>query len=246
MGRLAIMQPYFLPYIGYWQLLRAAERFVVYDDVNYIKGGWVNRNRVLVNGAAAYITVPLQRSSPYRRICDISLDPSLVWREKMVRTIETAYRRAGCFDQVFPVIEGVIRHEASDLSAYLVHQLHELAAFMGIRTEFVASSRCYGNGDLSGQERVIDICRREGANAYINAQGGQALYDADAFFGAGMDLRFIVMRSLPYKQRSPGFVPCLSIVDALMEVGPDGMKAHLDAFDLVGGQAAGRAGVTDD
>lgn len=242
MGRLAIMQPYFLPYVGYWQLLHAVDRFVVYDDVNYIKGGWVNRNRVLINGAATYITVPLQRSSPYRRICDISLDPSPVWRDRMLRTIATTYRKADFFEQVFPVIEGVICHEAGDLSAYLVYQLRELAAFMGIKTEFVATSRCYGNDSLAGQARVFDICGREGASNYVNAQGGMALYDADAFGRAGINLQFIVMRPLPYRQRSPGFMPGLSILDALMEVGVDGIRAHLDAFDLVGRNSAGCIG----
>lgn len=233
MKSLAIMQPYFFPYIGYWQLIHAVDHFVIYDDVNYIKGGWVNRNRILINGEPAYITVPLHQPSPYKRICDIALQPSPLWRNKLVKMVEMTYRKSPCFIEVFPIIEEIIRHESDNLSDYLAHQLQTLAVFMGIKTEFVVTSRPYENNDLSGQERVLNICKREEAITYINPQGGQTLYDTETFLSVGIDLRFIVMRPLPYKQRAAGFVPYLSIIDALMEVGPIEIKHHLDAFDLM-------------
>ena len=152
--QLAIMQPYFFPYIGYWQLIHAVDRFVIYDDVNYIKGGWVNRNRILINGEPAYITVPLCQSSPYKSICEIALQPSLLWRNKLVKMVEITYRKSPCFIEVFPIIEKMIRYESDNLSDYLAHQLQTLAVFMGIKTEFIVTSRCYGNNGLSRQERV--------------------------------------------------------------------------------------------
>ena len=230
------MQPYFFPYIGYWQLIRAVDRFVVYDDVNYIKGGWINRNRILVNSKPVYITVPLLHSSPNKRICDIALQPSPIWRSKLLKTIEMNYRKAPYFNEVYPVIEALICHESENLSDYLAHQLRSLAEFMGIKTEFVLTSRIYGNSDLSGQGRLLDICIHDEATTYINPQGGRALYDAEAFRRAGVDLRFICMRTLPYKQRSDGFVPSLSVIDTLMEIGPVKIKHHLDTFDLIGGK----------
>lgn len=233
MKSLAIMQPYLFPYIGYWQLIHAVDRFVVYDDVNYIKGGWINRNRVLINGEPTFITVPLYQPSSFKRICDISLQPSLLWRNKLARTVEITYRKAPFFAEVFPVIDKLMRYESDNLAHYLAHQLQDLAAFMGIKSEFVVTSRCYKNNELSSQERIIDICKREGAGTYINPQGGQALYDTETFRGAGIDLRFIVMRPLPYKQRAAGFIPFLSIIDTLMEVGANEIKHHLDAFDLM-------------
>jgi hypothetical protein len=230
---LAVMQPYLFPYMGYWQLIRAVDRFVIYDDVNYIKGGWVNRNRILINGQPSYITVPLQQSSQNKRICDLSLDSSLVWRNKLVKAIEISYRRAPFFSEFFPVTEQLIRYEESNLAGYLANQLKVLCHLMGIDTEFVLSSRSYGNSDLSAQARVMDICQRESASIYINSPGGKALYDAQSFHAAGVGLRFIAMRPIPYKQRHPGFIPYLSIIDALMEVGPSGIAHHLDAYDLV-------------
>jgi len=228
------MQPYFFPYIGYWQLIHAVDRFVIYDDVNYIKGGWINRNRILINGQSTYITVPLNQPSPNRRICDTTLLPSTIWRDKMVKMVEITYRKSAFFSEVFPVVEGLIRYETDSLSNYLAHHLQTLTAFMGIRTDLVVTSRCYENNELSGQERIIDICKREKATTYINPQGGQTLYDSEAFRKAGINLRFIIMRPFSYQQRSSGFVQHLSIIDVLMEVGADGIRQHLDAVDLIG------------
>lgn len=231
--KLAIMQPYFFPYIGYWQLILAVNRFVIYDDVNYIKGGWINRNRILINGEPAYLTAPLHQASAFKRICDTTLQPSLTWRDKQVKSIEITYRKAINFAVVFPIIERLIRHETDSLPDYLAHQLRTLSALMGVNTEFITTSRCYENSALSGQERILDICLREGATTYVNPQGGQRLYDPRAFRDSGIDLRFTVMRPFPYRQRSAGFVPYLSIIDALMEIGPIGIRQHLDAFDLI-------------
>jgi len=231
--KLAIMQPYFFPYIGYWQLIYVVDRFVIYDDVNYIKSGWINRNRILINGEPTYITAPLFQASSFKRICDTVLHPSPIWREKLVKMVETMYRKAPQFEEVFPVIEQLIRHETNNLADYLAYQLRLLSAYMGIETEYIITSRSYGNDALSGQVRILDICKREGAANYINPQGGQLLYDTATFHNAGIDLRFILMRPLPYKQRTKGFIPYLSIIDALMEVGPSEIKRYLDAFDLV-------------
>ncbi|BBO17717.1 WbqC family protein [Candidatus Brocadia pituitae] len=233
MMTIAIMQPYFFPYIGYWQLIHAVNRFVICDDVNYITGGWINRNRILINGDPAYITMPLSHASQNKHICRISLLPGPVWQNQMVKSIEHAYRRAPFFAVVFPVVERLIRHEAENLSDYLTYQLQTMVTFMGINTEFVMTSRCYKNAHLSGQARVLDICRREGATTYINPQGGRTLYATEAFRAEGLDLHFIVMRPLPYKQRASWFVPYLSIIDALMEIGPVEIMHHLMNYDLI-------------
>jgi hypothetical protein len=232
--KLAIMQPYFFPYVGYWQLIHSADRFVIYDDVNFIKGGWINRNRILIKGEPAYITVPLHQASSFKRICDTTLQPSSSWRDKRVKMVEMTYRKAPSFAEVFPVIEQLIRYETDSLTDYLAHQLQTLCAFIGINTEFVTTSRCYANSDLFGQQRVLDICFREGATVYINPQGGQDLYESSTFRSCGLSLRFIVTRPFAYRQRSSAtFVPYLSIIDALMELGPIQVRQHLDAFDLI-------------
>lgn len=233
MRTIAIMQPYFFPYLGYWQLMRSVDRFILLDDVNYINRGWINRNRILVNGAPIYITAPLSHASQNKRICDIALQPGTLWKRKLVKTIEIAYRRSAYFDEVFPLIEKLIVHEEDNLANYLAHQLQSLSVFMRIGTEFVASSRDFENEDLRGQERIVDICKREGANAYVNAQGGQSLYDAEAFREAGVTLRFILMRPITYVQESGVFVPNLSIIDLLMAIGQEAIDRHLQAYELM-------------
>lgn len=239
MKSLAIMQPYFFPYIGYWQLIHAVDKFVIYDDVNYITRGWVNRNRILINGEPAYITVPLIQASQNKLILETMMQSPDAWQNKLVRSVANTYGKATYFNEVFPVVEALIRFETSSLADYLAHQLQTLSRFMGITTEFVVSSRCYGNSELDRQERILDICKREGVTQYINAPGGKALYDTKTFADVGIDLRFIHMQSIAYPQRSvtslgaSNFVPYLSIIDALMEVGANHIKPHLDAFELL-------------
>ena len=232
MKSLAIMQPYFFPYIGYWQLIHTVDHFVIYDDVNYIKGGWINRNRILINDTPTYITIPLHQSSPYKSICNTFLQSSINWRDKLLKMIENTYRKSPYFTEAYPVIEKIIHYETDNLSEYLVHQLRTLTTFMEIKTEFVLTSRSYENDFLSGQNRVIDICKRENANVYINAIGGQSLYNSRVFGDAGVNLNFIEMNPLPYKQKANEFIPYLSIIDALMEIGSIGIKEHLDSFEL--------------
>ncbi|MBV8626131.1 MAG: WbqC family protein [Herbaspirillum sp.] len=233
MMRLAIMQPYLFPYIGYWQLMRAADRFVIFDDVNYINRGWINRNRLLINGEPTFITLPLRQASQNRKICEIDIAPAAEWQRKMLKMVEVTYRKAPHFAEVFPLVERILAFPEQNLAAFLAHQLQALAGFMGLSVQFETSSRSYGNSELVAQERILDICRREQADVYVNAQGGKALYDPASFSAEGIELRFIAMRPQAYVQRSTGFTPYLSVIDVLMEVGPAGIGAHLDAYDYV-------------
>ena len=230
--KLAIMQPYFFPYIGYWQLIRSVDRFIIFDDVNYINRGWVNRNRILINGAPSYFTVPLHQASQNKKIYEIKTAEGSIWRDKLLKMIEITYRRASCFSDVFPVVEELISCEKDNLSEYLAYQLKVMAVFMDIDTEFVKTSRIYGNEYISGEDRILDICKKENATIYINPQGGQYLYNYNRFEKLGVELYFLFVHSIIYKQRSPVFVPYLSIIDVLMEVGPKGIKRYLDAFEL--------------
>lgn len=230
--KIAIMQPYFFPYIGYWQLIHAVDRFVILDDVSYINRGWINRNRILINGNPTYITLPLHRASQNKKICEMQISTHTNWQDKLLRTIETTYRKSPHFPEVFPVIEDIIRYETSQLTDYLANQLQQIASFISIDTELVLTSRKYSTDHLAGQERIIDICRQENATHYINPQGGQDLYDKQAFNRMHIDLSFLTMKPLPYKQRNGQFIPYLSIIDVLMEVGAAEFKTHLESYAL--------------
>jgi WbqC-like protein family len=234
--KLAIMQPYLLPYLGYFQLLHAADRFVIYDDVAFIKQGWINRNRILINGRATYFTVPLRQASSFRLIADTQIDDGPQnhrWRDKMLKTFENAYRRAPCFERVFPLLEDVIRRPAAGMKGMALAGIDVVARYLDIRTARVESSSVYRNAHLSGQDRVLDICRAERAVSYLNPIGGTQLYDREAFARAGLTVKFLKPLSIEYKQFGAPFVPDLSIVDVLMFNPPETARGFLDRYELL-------------
>ncbi len=227
------MQPYFFPYLGYWQLLNYVDRFVVYDDVNYIKGGWVNRNRILINGDPRYLTVPIIGASQNKMICDLEMDTSAPWRRKMLKSIEGAYCKSPSFDEVYPVLHEVISYDCGHLATFLENQLDAIAKLLGITTELRVASGCYEKAGLAGEERIVDICLAEGATTYINPEGGMHLYHYKSFYGAGVSLQFLKMNSISYEQNSKEFQPNLSIIDLLMSLGSVGVQQLLEDFTLI-------------
>lgn len=230
--RLAIMQPYFLPHLGYFQLLHAAERFVIYDDVTYRKGGFINRNRMLLEGAPRYFTVPLHGASPNKRICDVELGNVAAWRKKFLRSLEHAYGKAPHFEEAYALADRVSGYETTNLADFLAHGLRTVAEHLGLDTELVPTSRVYGNEELRGQERVLDICRREGATCYVNAPGGRKLYRSEDFRARGIDLRFLETDPVEYDQGGTPFVPRLSILDVLMWNPPERVRELVAAYSL--------------
>jgi hypothetical protein len=230
--KLAIMQPYFLPYIGYFQLMAAADKFVIYDDVNFIKGGWINRNRILLHGREHLVTIPLTNASPNRLINVIEIVGGSAWRRKLSATIEQAYRAAPYFEMIVPLLKQIIHHPVRNLSAYGRHAIEIIRGYLEIGGTLVPSAAIYNNSKLKGEERVIDICHREKANVYLNAPGGRALYHPERFRTAGISLRFVEPAPIAYPQFGGEFCPSLSIIDVLMFNSREEAKALLSRFEL--------------
>lgn len=233
MKTIAIMQPYFLPYIGYFQLLAAVDKFVVLDDVNYINRGWVNRNRLLLNGTAHTFTVPLRGASQNRLICDIALVSEQGWRDKLMCTIRQAYGSAPCYMQVSTLLESLINYPSVRLDEFLLNSLREIVRYLSLEVEIVSTSRVYKNAPLKGPERILDICLQERADRYINPIGGLDLYDRASFLEQGIQLNFLRSRPIAYHQGKGEFVPWLSILDILMFNGPPAVRQLLSEMDLV-------------
>ncbi|MCU0338885.1 MAG: WbqC family protein [Spirosomaceae bacterium] len=231
--RLAIMQPYFLPYIGYLQLIQAVDKFVFYDDVNYINKGWVNRNRMLLNGQEYLFTIPLKDASQNKRINEISLSDDPKWRDKLLKTIEQSYKKAPYFGETFGLIEQILRLPTTNLSEWIFGSFGLLNAHLGITTEIVASSGIYQNTHLKAQERILDICRQERATHYINPIGGTELYDKATFETEGMTLNFLKTNRIEYPQFKNEFVPWLSILDVMMFNTPETIQDFLEEYALV-------------
>ena len=209
------MQPYFLPYIGYFQLMRAVDVFVVYDNIKYTKKGWINRNRLLLNGEPAVFSLPLRSASDLLDVRDRTLAPQFDPR-KLLAQIHGAYRRAPHFDEYFPIVSDIVGFESRNLFDFIFNSIDAIRKILQIDTRLVVSSQIDADHSRSGQDRVIDICRQLGANRYLNPPGGRALYAKEAFESRGMELAFLSPRLLPYSQFGADFVPALSILDVLM------------------------------
>lgn len=214
--KLAIMQPYLFPYIGYFQLIASVDKFVFYDDVNWIKNGWINRNRLMISGLVRYITVPLAGVSSFNKICDVKLQPAEIWQRKLCESIRQSYSKAPYFEEVYGLISDVLHTNTTSAAELAKKSVCKTASYLQISTEFVNSSSAYGNETLVGRERVIDICRLEAASSYYNLPGGRSLYENDEFFTHGISLHFIEPELRDYKNASTVFTPGLSIIDILM------------------------------
>lgn len=216
MTTIAIMQPYFLPYLGYFQLIAAVDKFILLDDAAYMKQGWINRNRMLLNGAPHFFTLPILGASPHRRICDLSLSAQPSWRDKLLTSIHHAYCRAPHYRTVLPLVEKIVHFESVQLDSYLLNSLRTMMHYLEIKTELLPSSRIYGNHELHGEIRVLDICRQEDASRYINAAGGVHLYQHEHFRQNGILLKFLNSDVTHYRQGRHQHVPMLSILDVIM------------------------------
>jgi hypothetical protein len=214
--RIALMQPYFFPYIGYFQLMAACDLFVVYDDVQFIKGGWLNRNRILVNGSPEWITLPVASAPHTLCIRDRSYllhDRSAV---RLPARIASAYRRAPFVERTMRLVEEILCFPDANVAMFNTHLLRRVASHLGIFTPVALSSQIPKTCLLSKEERVLAICRAVGATSYVNAIGGRPLYSQRAFSQASIELKFLSCEAMPYAQLGEEHVPSLSVIDLLM------------------------------
>ncbi|MBP2446513.1 WbqC family protein [Rhizobium leguminosarum] len=231
--KLAIMQPYFFPYIGYFQLIHAVDKFVVYDNIKYTKKGWINRNRILRNGEDSTFSLPIKAASDSLDICDRTLSTEFD-RDKLVNQIQGAYRRAPFFSNAFPVIEQAIRFQDSNLYSYIFNSIMKVCDYLGIKTEFIVSSKMTIDHDLRAETKVLALCEEAGASVYINAIGGVELYSRETFNARDIDLKFIKSKPFEYPQFGGEFIPWLSIIDVIMFNSAESIQTKiLNEYELI-------------
>lgn len=233
--KLAIMQPYIFPYIGYFQLISAVDKFVFYDDVNFIKQGWVNRNRILLNGKEHLFSLPMKKQSSFNNILDtyVNRQQYIVWKKKFYKTLEQAYKKAPYYDKVYPLISAVLE-SGNDSIAYIAKASIKITCrYLNIDKQWNDSSSSYKNEHLFAQERVIDICRKESASTYINPIGGVELYSDSEFKQHQIELKFLKSTMIHYRQFDDRFVPGLSIIDVMMFNPVERVKMFLTHYELV-------------
>lgn len=230
--KLGIMQPYFFPYLGYWQLINAVDKYVVYDDVTYIKGGWINRNNILLNNSSHLITLSLVNSSSFKNINEIEITRDSIKLEKLLKTIRVAYMKAPHYKEIMPIIEKLVRTN-TNIAKLNFNSIIEINKYLNIQTEILLSSQIKKDNKLKAQDKVIHINEILGADTYYNAIGGQTLYSKEIFKEKGINLRLLKMNELRYKQFNNEFVPNLSIIDVLMFNKKETIQKYLDNFCLI-------------
>ena len=227
---LGIMQPYFMPYIGYWQLMAAVDTYVVYDDVNYIKGGWVSRNNILMNGKPYMFTITLNGASPNKLFNEITIRDDF---RKFLRMLDYCYAHAPYHAEIMPLMEQICEYENRSLGEFMMNSFQQVLNYLDIDTRLVLSSRIEKDNTLRGSEKVKHICHLLQAETYLNAIGGQELYDKADFKAAGIELRFLQTNTLTYPQQCEPFVPNLSIIDVLMHNGKERTQRLLKEYTLI-------------
>lgn len=225
------MQPYFFPYIGYFQLINAVDKFVVYDDVSFIKNGWINRNKIIMNNEVKWLTLQVQNASSNKYIYEVDVGSN---HNKILKSIFYNYSKAINFKECFSLIEKVMKLDINNLSLFLIEQLKLICRRLDIKTEILVSSDLSLHKNLKGEDRVIAICKSLGAEVYINSIGGINLYDKYHFQKENIELRFINSRCKVYPQSTLDFKPNLSIVDVMMNNSYADVITMLDDYDLMG------------
>lgn len=232
--RIAIMQPYFLPYLGYFQLIKAVNIFVVYDNIKYTKKGWINRNRILLDGKDALFTIPLAGSSDFLPVNQKHIASDYDSKKvKMLARIRYAYKKAPYFASVFPVIERIFNYNSRNLFDFIFYSIRVILELLDINTTLVVSSTLLIDHQYKGVNKVLAICNSLHADTYINPIGGIRLYTGKEFKDCGINLYFHYMNIVPYAQASGTFISHLSIIDVLMYNSPEQVNKMLEQYTLI-------------
>ena len=234
--KVAVMQPYVFPYIGYFQLIKAVDKFIFYDDVNFIKGGWINRNNILINKNKSLFTIPLDKASPFVAINQTIINSNFYenWKLKFLKSIEQSYKKAPFFEETYSVVEKILNKKFEKISDLAICSIIEISEYLKINTQFEISSERYPlTGEVDKLDRLVSICKINKADNYINPIGGMELYSKTDFLKNDIILNFIKANPITYTQLNNEFVPWLSIIDVIMFNSIEEISELLDKYELV-------------
>lgn len=233
--KLAVMQPKFFPYLGHYQLVACADKYVFLDDVNFQRNSWFHRNKILINGEMQYFGVQLKKASQNKKLNEIELVDDRKWRDKLITTVRLSYGNAPYFQDVFPIIENIILdQDITLLSEISERSVRDISRYLNIDTQFARASEDDDSQHLGSQDRIIAICNKMGATAYYNLPGGRKLYAEDDFKDNNIDLYFIETHDVTYPQFN-GLQgnKYYSIVDILMFNAKEEVQRLLQEYTIV-------------
>ena len=228
------MQPYLFPYIGYFQLINSVDEFVIYDNIQYTKKGWINRNRILVDNKYKLFTIPLQKDSDYLNIIDRKIAGSWVEdRKKLVNVLKSSYSKAPYFKEAFELIQECLLCDKNNLFEFILNSLNKINLYLEINTPIILSSTINIDHNLKSQNKVLSICEAQKATTYVNAIGGTELYNKEIFKLKNINLNFIKSEKIEYNQFNGNFISWLSIIDVMMFNSKDKIKEYLNSYTLI-------------
>lgn len=230
--KVAVMQPYLFPYIGYFQLINACDCFINFDDVKYIKKGWINKNYILSNSKPLLFSMPLEKASQNKSIREINICDDPNWKRKFLLTLQFSYEKAEYYKIIIKLIKDILNFENRNLSEFLLNSIKKISDYLSVSTEIIDSSSVFKNSDLKSEKRIIDICRQCEADEYINPIGGVELYSKQAFESEGIKLNFLKSGSITYRQFGNKFIENLSIIDILMLNNKRKIREFLNTYEL--------------
>ena len=232
--KVAIMQPYFFPYIGYIQLINAVDVFVIYDNVEFSKNSWINRNRILNNLKDDYITLPIKKGSNILKINQRFIADT--WDKEKIKIknkIKNTYSKANNFLQVFSLFQKCMDYTDLNLCNFINNTILNTCAYLHINTKIILASKLDINHSLKGQNKVIEICKLLNASMYINSIGGIDLYQKEIFLNENINLFFLKSNSIAYNQFNNTYLPSLSIIDVLMFNDISNIQSMLNQYELI-------------
>jgi hypothetical protein len=231
---LSIMQPYIFPYLGYFHLIEATDQIVFYDDVNYIKRGWINRNRILLEKSDFLFTIPVEKASQNKFINEIKPLITPDFTGKFFNQIEAAYKKAPYYQDVIKMLHSVFSAKQNDITDLTINSITSVYTYLGKEIKWTKSSVLSPETKGMGKaDRLIQITKDLGYKNYINANSGQDIYHKEYFKNKGVQLNFVKSKKIEYKQFNHKFVPWLSIIDVLMFNDSEAIKEFFSAFEII-------------
>ncbi|WP_031428571.1 WbqC family protein [Flavimarina sp. Hel_I_48] len=233
--KIAVMQPYIFPYVGYFQLIQAVDTFVFFDDVQFKRRSYITRNSILINDKANTFSIPVQKANRDANINEIALHEETFnsWAEKFLKSLHHAYAKAPYFESVFKLIQGVFKEGSADIASLTKRSIQKTCQYLNLKTEFKSSASIPYEKSGDGQDKILSICGFLEANTYINAINGRDLYNSEAFEKKGTNLLFLEPNVAKYEQFSANFTSHLSIIDMMMFLSPQEIAAHLKQYQLI-------------
>lgn len=220
---IAVLQPSYLPWLGYFDQIDRADQFVFYDDVQYDKNGWRNRNRIRTDSGSQWLTVPCRLKGRFgARINDVEITPDDPWRRKHLKSIEQWYRGAPFYESYRPFIEELYGRDWPKLSELAIYGIKEIARRLDIQTSFHLASALGVSGDRV--QRLLNLCAHFGATEYLTGDAAADYLDEEAFAQQQVRIVYQKYEHPVYPQQFEPFVPHLSIIDLMFNAGPESLS----------------------